>query len=340
MDLTPSALEIQEWRRRGPLGKLHNIVVFIQRSPQRSENFKTYSAGRLIPRDNSTRWNSWFRMLDTALKEGMQPALDVYTASQSDLSQDQLSSEDWETLSHFHGILKNFEEATLSSEGYKDTIDKVLTSMEFLLDSLEESKAQFINHRILKPCVEAAWNKLEKYYSLTERSVAYTAAMVLVPSQKWAFFDFLGWPQDWIKTAQKEVESLWQTEYKPNELVSSSALIHKPDSEKTKQQRWLESKKRGIQIVQDEYKTYCQASLVSEEVDARKWWSEETQRKTYPNLSIMALDMLSIPAMSASPERLFSAAGLTVTDRRNRLNSEAIEALECLRSWYKLDNYV
>ena len=54
----------------------------------------------------------------------------------------------------------------------------------------------------------------------------------------------------------------------------------------------------------------------------------------------MALDMLSIPAMSASPERLFSAAGLTVTDRRNRLNSEAIEALGCLRSWYKLDDYV
>ena len=156
MDLTPSALEIQEWRRRGPLGKLHNIVVFIQRSLQRSDNFRTYLAGRLIPRDNSTRWNSWFRMLNTALKEGMQPALDVYTASQLDLSQDQLSSKDWETLGHFHGILKNFEEATLSSEGYKDTIDKVLTSMEFLLDSLEESKAQFIDYRILKPCIEAA----------------------------------------------------------------------------------------------------------------------------------------------------------------------------------------
>jgi hypothetical protein len=67
----------------------------------------------------------------------------------------------------------------------------VLTLMEFLLDSLEESKVQFINHRILKPCVDAAWNKLERYYSLTKRLVAYTAAMVLVLSQKWAFFDFL-----------------------------------------------------------------------------------------------------------------------------------------------------
>ena len=47
----------------------------------------------------------------------------------------------------------------------------------------------------------------------------------------------------------------------------------------------------------------------------------------------MALDYLSIPGMSAEPERLFSSARVTITDRRNRLGSDTIEALECLRSW-------
>jgi hypothetical protein len=51
----------------------------------------------------------------------------------------------------------------------------------------------------------------------------------------------------------------------------------------------------------------------------------------------MALDMLSIPAMSASPERLFSGAGITITERRNRLGNESIESLECLKSWYKAE---
>jgi hypothetical protein len=37
--------------------------------------------------------------------------------------------------------------------------------------------------------------------------------------------------------------------------------------------------------------------------------------------------------MSAEPERLFSSARITITDRRNRLGSDTIEALECLRSW-------
>ena len=47
----------------------------------------------------------------------------------------------------------------------------------------------------------------------------------------------------------------------------------------------------------------------------------------------MAFDILSIPAMSADPERLFSGAKITITDRRNRLGIDTIEALECLKSW-------
>jgi hypothetical protein len=53
----------------------------------------------------------------------------------------------------------------------------------------------------------------------------------------------------------------------------------------------------------------------------------------------MAIDILSIPAMSAEPERLFSGTKITVTDRRNRLGIASINALICLRNWYKvLDN--
>ncbi|ODQ72320.1 hypothetical protein LIPSTDRAFT_71821 [Lipomyces starkeyi NRRL Y-11557] len=54
----------------------------------------------------------------------------------------------------------------------------------------------------------------------------------------------------------------------------------------------------------------------------------------------MALDVLSIPAMSAEPERLFSSAKITITDRRNRLGIETIEAIECLKSWLDKDSTV
>ena len=47
----------------------------------------------------------------------------------------------------------------------------------------------------------------------------------------------------------------------------------------------------------------------------------------------MAIDILLIPAMSADPERLFSGAKITITDRRNRLGIKTIQGLECLKSW-------
>jgi hypothetical protein len=47
------------------------------------------------------------------------------------------------------------------------------------------------------------------------------------------------------------------------------------------------------------------------------------------------LDYLTITAMSAEPQRVFSAAKITLSDRRCRMEDDAIEALECLKSWQR-----
>jgi hypothetical protein len=73
--------------------------------------------------------------------------------------------------------------------------------------------------------------------------------------------------------------------------------------------------------------------------DVRDWWLEPQQQAVYPNLSKMALNLLSIPAMSAAPERLFSSCKITITDRRNKLSIKVIEELECLRSWYQVEQF-
>ncbi len=53
----------------------------------------------------------------------------------------------------------------------------------------------------------------------------------------------------------------------------------------------------------------------------------------------MAINILSIPAMSSDPERAFSAAKITLTDRRNKLLMEIIKYLECLKSWIRKDKW-
>jgi hypothetical protein len=60
----------------------------------------------------------------------------------------------------------------------------------------------------------------------------------------------------------------------------------------------------------------------------------------YPNLSKMALDILLIPSMSTDPERLFLGVKISVSDRRNRLRIYTLEALECLKSWLKIEVFI
>jgi hypothetical protein len=82
----PTQEEVVKWRKSGPLGKLHNIVVYIKRSPQRLAQFKALSGGKGLIRDNSTRWNSWYAMLSRALQ--LKDIIDIYCFKYKDIDED------------------------------------------------------------------------------------------------------------------------------------------------------------------------------------------------------------------------------------------------------------
>jgi hypothetical protein len=133
------------------------------------------------------------------------------------------------------------------------------------------------------------------------------------------------------------MKTFWETKYKPDKALMTSpatttALPAKPPNEFL---QWLQDKEDGA-AVRDEYTRYCALPQVPGVKQGYKWWLEPTQQKNFPYLSKMALDILSIPAMSADPERLFSGAKITISDRRNRLGIFTIEALECLKSWLNI----
>ena len=53
----------------------------------------------------------------------------------------------------------------------------------------------------------------------------------------------------------------------------------------------------------------------------------------------MAIDILTIPAMSDEPERVFSGAKITLQGRRTTLGMELLRALEQIKSWNKLKDF-
>ena len=64
-----------------------------------------------------------------------------------------------------------------------------------------------------------------------------------------------------------------------------------------------------------------------ENFDIFAW--RKLQASTYHVLSIMARDLLTLPASTVASESAFSTGGRVLTDTRNRLASDAIEIKIC-----------
>jgi hypothetical protein len=323
--------EIEQWRKKGPLGKLHNFIVFVQKSTQRMQKFLALSHNRHLARDNSTRWNSWYHMLEVALL--LKDAIIDYFSNwmETEVAADELDTTEWELLREIKTFLELLKSTTKSMESITHGLDRVLPAMDFILAQFEKAKTTYKDNEHLKQMVNSGWSKMEKYYSKSDESPAYAAAVVLNPSRKWQYIDQY-WRQSWREPTKQAVRRLWEDQYKPDELSPSTAFQSAPITSTNEYELWLQAVDTPRNLL-DEYDRYCKADLIYGFKSALDWWLEPAQQKAYPNLQRMALDILSIPPMSADPERAFSAAKITITDRRNKLQMEMIEYLECLKSW-------
>jgi hypothetical protein len=86
----------------------------------------------------------------------------------------------------------------------------------------------------------------------------------------------------------------------------------------------------------DEFERFIRQNTL-EIVSPLEWWNESAQQRSHPSLQQMALDILSIPSMSAESERVFSITRRQITFDRSWLNCSSIEKAECLKSWIKND---
>ena len=150
-DVTIEELELRQWRRKGPIGKLHNIVYWVNRSPQRCERFESLQRRLIAPtrpdgkketyelvKDVETRWNSFYYSAERACY--LRPAIDELLeeeASEYDrytrkctasnrpvkrqpppILKDTLSTDDWAVITRYVEILKPLKDATMALEGH------------------------------------------------------------------------------------------------------------------------------------------------------------------------------------------------------------------------------
>jgi hypothetical protein len=140
------------WQICGPIGKLHYIVVYILRTPQRRSAFKAgdkdlEATEYILKRDNSTRWNSIYQMILRACK--LRTWVELYCFKHKRSSQDPdgfldemlLNDDDWYVLTALKDAMKIFEDATKALEGHATdgefgSMGESIPVIEALQDSL------------------------------------------------------------------------------------------------------------------------------------------------------------------------------------------------------------
>ena len=68
-----------------------------------------------------------------------------------------------------------------------------------------------------------------------------------------------------------------------------------------------------------------------DDFDLLLWWCDH--KVTYPILSIMARDIMSVLVSTVSSESCFSLVGRIIEERRRRLLPKTVEMLTCIKDW-------
>lgn len=98
-----------------------------------------------------------------------------------------------------------------------------------------------------------------------------------------------------------------------------------PPAKKTAFAEW-ENQDVDLQQDADEVTLYMShRHVMNDERDLVGWW--RTNSMVYPKLAKLARSVLCVPASSSSSERVFSAAGQTLEQRRTALKPSTVDAI-------------
>ena len=90
----------------------------------------------------------------------------------------------------------------------------------------------------------------------------------------------------------------------------------------------------GLSSLDTELSSYLDSDTLQkfdEDFNILNWWHEH--KLSYPILSILARDIISVPVSTISSESAFSLCGRIIEERRRRLAPEMVEMLLCMKDW-------
>lgn len=279
---------------------------------------------RTLKSNISTRWNSVLTMFESVIDEWS----DIKSILiRSDKHMDDLNAITLDELITLRDFLKPFKDATAEAEATKrPSLDCVVPWYHQLLQHLQPNRRDSVMISEMKKIGLNYWTTTVKKYITTYHNVAVFLNPLMkhmkcfTTREKNETLEKVTELMDIFSPRAQETEQRKQNNVQPQRVSSAMA------------QFMNDSGSDGDTEEQSELEKYKLARITDFE-NGLHWW--QSNKHSFPRLYTVARFILSIPASSAAPERLFSTAGRLVNYRPN-LRSEMVDEILFLKSNFDL----
>ncbi|KAK8933908.1 hypothetical protein KSP39_PZI015554 [Platanthera zijinensis] len=330
------------------LDKIRSGVEHIRKVTSRKKKFYLIAAKdyqldtkkRLRP-DVCCRWNTTYLMLERALY--YKSTIQAWGEQDRNFAYYNLSAEEWEKVAMIQKFLAPFYDVEFTFSSTKQPTSnlyfRALWKVHMHLLKAVRGPCSFMTS-----IATSMQEKFEKYW--TKYNLILSCAAVLDPRYKVKLVEFCYTKiygekaEEFVNNTVRTLYSLFD-EYKPNSMSSSCNLISSgatdtghdlADDEFEDYEQFLSRKSRP----QDEK---SQLDLYLEEpgldlnsdTNVLDYWSNSSMR--YPELAVMARDILAMPISAVAPEASFNIGTKIFNPGQISLNPKLIQALVCLSDW-------
>ncbi|CAL8174321.1 unnamed protein product [Prunus armeniaca] len=288
------------------VGKIRESIKYVRGSQGRKHKFLDCAAQvsldckKGLRQDVPTRWNSTFLMIDSALY--YQRAFLHLQLSDSNYKHS-LSEVEWQKLEKLNKFLKVSYDVTCLFSGTKYTTANLYFPQVFVVEDTLR-KAKIDQDDFMRSMATQMMEKFDKYWKEYSLILAIAAESVAG-----------------ISSTSNSVRS------HVDDMVSKECMdVMKEFDAFESEESITSSQKSQLQLYLDEPKIDRKINL-----NVLDFWKANQFR--YPELSILARDVLSIPISTVASEASFSVGGRVLDQYRSALKPENVEALICTRDW-------
>ncbi|KAI5750503.1 hypothetical protein M8J76_016232 [Diaphorina citri] len=327
---------------QGTVTKIKNIVKHFKSSTHAMAKLRATISQMNLPelklkQDVDTRWNSTFDMMDRFLK--LKDAIISTMALLNIQNIEPLTSNDWLLTSQAVNILDIFNEITIEVSAEKSpTLSKVILYYNAIIKTLN-NQARDMSHdaeslNLVFTLKDEMSKRFRNLHPLAAESTLMDPRFKKVPFKhdERGFNVASGRIKTQIMKKIREKETLLSNENSVASTSTTSCTTPSPNVHKQKiwddfdseiKRMTAQSNPQSASIVQLD--KYIQEVNQPRAGNPLVWWKE--RKHIYPELYDIAMSRLCIPGTSVPCERIFSKAGLTMTDRRNRLKAKKLREI-------------